>query len=179
MIFSFQPQPAAYDHRWVLERRSAGKWIYFLTTVGCITTDALPIFLSISCSICPYLMNKTPQYLISPPLGRISSPDLERRCWFLYHLFHTNRSKKSWGSPLSESRTTSSAKSRDLIPRPPHQMPSLQFLKFLLKFCQLRLWTESQRAVLAESNPHWKQIQVALMLLVQGLDCRYPGFDTP
>ncbi|TWW69276.1 hypothetical protein D4764_18G0000820 [Takifugu flavidus] len=106
----------------------------FTTTDRCrvhITADAAPIHLSISCSILPSLVNKTPRY--SSTQGRISSLTRRRHSTFFQFrpmaldlevlifipaALHAaaNRSSDSWRSRADDAnRTTSSAKSREPI----------------------------------------------------------------
>ena len=109
-------------------------------------SDAAPIRLSISHSILPSLVNKTLRYLNSSTWGRISSPtrrvhstvfrlrtmdsDLEVLILIPAALQSAaNRSSESWRSWSDEAnRTTSSAKSSDLILRSPNRTPSTPWL---------------------------------------------------
>lgn len=65
-LFFWSP-PEAHDHRWVWEWRSTGTHVH-------ITADAAPIRLSVSHSVCPSQVNKTPRYLNSSTLSRVSPP---------------------------------------------------------------------------------------------------------
>nr|XP_049573891.1 uncharacterized protein LOC125967159 [Syngnathus scovelli] len=130
-----------------------------------ITADAAPIRLSISRSILPSLVNKTPTYLNSSTWGRISSPirrghstlfrsrtmdsDLEVLT-LIPTASHSaaNRSSESWRSrPEEANSTTSSAKSRDAMLRSPNRTPSTPRLR--LEILSIKIM-----------NPHWERIRL-------------------
>ncbi|XP_060894277.1 uncharacterized protein LOC132974322 [Labrus mixtus] len=122
---------------------------------ACITAEAEPIRLSISRSILPSLVNKTPRYLNSSTWGKDSLPT--RRAQSTYFRQRTmasdlevltlipaashsaaNHPNACWRFQLEEAnKTTSSAKSRDEILRSPNWKPSSPRLLLEILFLKI------------------------------------------